>query len=166
MSENYAIINGKRVELTDEEVVAIEDRTRKGPFERLKSDADGCYYYITEFGNIKFAYENRNNGNEKRYKNVNYFNNKDFAEQVALHQLLYRKLLKFKYDNGYKDTQKWNGKNMHYAIRYSYEGKKFIALGQYDDRDPNVYFPLKGMAEQAIEEVVEPFMKEHPEFVW
>ena len=35
MSKNYAIINGKRIELTDEQVKALRVETRKNPFERV-----------------------------------------------------------------------------------------------------------------------------------
>lgn len=51
------------------------------------------------------------------YRNCNYFNDKEFAQQVALHQLLYRKLLKFAYDNGCED-EAWNGTNDHWLIVY------------------------------------------------
>lgn len=184
MSDNYAMINGKRVKLTDEQVKALGVEVRKNPFERLKNDMTGCYYYITEFGDVTFSYEDYNSGNEKQYKTVNYFNDEVFAEQVALHQLLYRKLLKFAYDNECEDTAEWNGmskptydntcdntaewsrKNQHYSVRYSYEDGDFVMFCQYDDKGQDVYFSSKSDAERAINEVIKPFMKEHPEFVW
>lgn len=36
---------------------------------------------------------------EDMYNNTNYFNDEDFTNQVMLHQKLYRKLLKYAYDN-------------------------------------------------------------------
>ncbi len=166
MSDNYAMINGKRVELTDEQVKALGVEVRKNPFERLKNDMTGCYYYITEFGDVTFSYEDYNSGNEKQYKTVNYFNDEVFAEQVALHQLLYRKLLKFAYDNGCEDTAEWNGENKHYHVYYSYVHKTFKIELNYEGHHPGVYFSSRDGALQAIKEVVEPFMKEHPDFVW
>ena len=43
MSDNYAVINGKRVELTDEQVKALGIK-RKNPFERVNEDER--YYFI------------------------------------------------------------------------------------------------------------------------
>lgn len=166
MSDNYAMINGKRVELTDEQVKALGVEVRKNPFERLKNDMTGCYYYITEFGDVTFSYEDYNSGNEKQYKTVNYFNDEVFAEQVALHQLLYRKLLKFAYDNGCEDVAKWDGDNEHWCFEYLHGTKCFSVYPHYSGKSQIVYFSSKEAAEQAIKEVVEPFMKEHPDFVW
>ena len=41
MNENYAVINGKRIELTDEQVKALGIE-RKNPFERVERYAK-CY---------------------------------------------------------------------------------------------------------------------------
>lgn len=166
MSENYIVINGKKLELTEKQLRALGIETRRNPFERLKSDADGPYYYITEFGNITFNYESHISGNEKQYNNVNYFNDEAFAEQVALHQLLYRKLLKFAYDNECEDREKWDGENRHWFVRWSCATGNFIIFNEYYCKGQEVYFSSDEAAKRAGREVVEPFMKEHPEFVW
>ena len=80
--------------------------------------------------------------------------------------MLYRKLLKFAYDNGIEDTSEWDGCNQHWAIRYNGTLNKFIAHYQRGYKAQGVYFSSEKGVEQAIAEVVEPFMKEHPEFVW
>lgn len=89
-----------------------------------------------------------------------------FAHQVALHQLLYRKLLKFAYENEYNDDADWNVRNIHWGIYYDYEKHMFDSdchgLRKFD----GVWFSSKDGADYAIKEVVEPFVKEHPEFVW
>ena len=55
MSDNYAVINGKRIELTDEQVKALGIE-RKNPFERV---ADGDpYYYIATDNYIHSVHEN------------------------------------------------------------------------------------------------------------
>lgn len=164
MSDNYAVINGKRVELTDEQVKALEIETRKNPFERVK-DGDP-YYYIATDGYIHSVHDNYNQCDYDAYYNVNYFNNKDFAYQVALHQLLYRKLLRFAYDNGCEDTAEWDLKNTHYYICYNYYNHKFDTDVISGYKENIVYFSSRSAAERAIKEVVEPFVKEHPEFKW
>lgn len=162
MSDNYAVINGKRIELTDEQVKALGIE-RKNPFERV---ADGDpYYYIATDSYIRSVYENYDQCNYDAYYSVNYFNDKDFANQVALHQLLYRKLLKFAYDNELEDNE-WNDQNCHWYIFYSYANECFDCVRNDGFKSQSVYFSSPEGASRAIKEVVEPFMKEHPDFVW
>lgn len=165
MSDNYAVINGKRVELTDEQVKALGIETEINPFNRMGL---GSYCYAPHYdGTARTFTEDGSTAVNLMHRNCNYFNDKDFAEQVALHQLLYRKLLKFAYDNGCEDTAEWDCRNRHYHIIGNFNGKDF----GFDSNDVfkqqgTVYFSSKEGALQAIKEVVKPFMKEHPEFVW
>ena len=172
MSDNYAVINGRRVELTDEQVnmLGVEvEKKRRNPFERV--DNDNEYYYIKNDGKVSNYCEVRDSVDNELYDNINYFNDEQFANQVALHQLLYRKLLKFAYDNGCEDTAEWNGYNYHFYIRCEYDDgvdkSVWEVAATVMNRSVNeVYFSKESVARRAIHEVVEPFMKEHPEFVW
>ena len=164
MSNNYAVINGKRVELTDEQVKALGIEISKNPFERV---ADGDpYYYITTDCYIHSVHENYAQRDYDAYYNVNYFNDKNFAYQVAIHQLLYRKLLKFAYDNRFEDTAEWDGEIEHWCIYCENSHKKFDTTVHTCMNYSGVYFSSEKAAERAIKEVVEPFMKDHPDFVW
>lgn len=96
----------------------------------------------------------------------NYFNDVQLAKQVALHQLLYRKLLKFAYDNECEDTAEWDRENVHWTIRYDDLRNEFCPYYQDDYKTRDVHFSSEEGVERAIKEVVKPFMKEHPEFVW
>lgn len=167
MKEIKLIIDGKEVQLTEEQVkligVEIEEK-RKNPFERV---ADGDpYYYIAADCYVYSVHENYNQCDYDAYYNVNYFNDKNFAYQITLHQSLYRKLLKFAYDNECEDNQVWNKTNLHYYIAYNTEDGRFYAdvTGTFKHHD--VWFCSKKSAERAIKEVVEPFLKEHSDFVW
>ena len=139
MGDNYAVINGKKIELTEEHLKALGVETQKNPFKMVA---------------------------ENIYSKSNYFNAKEFAKQAALHQLLYRKLLKFAYDNGFEDTAKWDGVNPHWHIIYNRVNDVFITMKKLASKDFTVYFSTEEGAERAIEEVVKPFVKEYPEFVW
>lgn len=164
MNDNYAVINGKRIKLTDEQVEMLGIEKRKNPFERVNKDEN--YYFITSRGAVlNYVYINDMTDREL-YHIINYFNDKQFAEQVALHQLLYRKLLKFAYDNECEDNQAWNKTNCHYYVAYSIDECRFYAdvTGSFKHND--VWFCSRDSANRAIEEVIKPFMKEHPEFVW
>lgn len=162
MSDNYAVINGKRIELTDEQVKALGIE-RKNPFERLTKYSS--YYRVTDANQVDDYVETFDGTDNRLYDVANYFNDKSFANQVALHQLLYRKLLKFAYDNGLEDNE-WNDRNDHWYIFYSYADECFDCVRNNGFKSQSVYFSSPEGANRAIKEVVEPFMKEHPEFVW
>ncbi len=158
MSDNYAVINGKRVELTDEQVRTLNVKTRTNPF---SNETTAYVFTIVEPCCID-AVPNTSD----LYDAALSFNDKQFAEQVALHQLLYRKLLKFAYDNGCEDNQAWNKTNCHYYVAYSIDECRFYADTTGSFKHNDVWFCSRKSANRAIEEVVKPFMKEHPDFVW
>ena len=167
MNENYIVINGKKIELTDEQLKALGiqvETKRRSPFKRVEQYNN--YYRVTDTNCVDDYVENFDATDNRQYDVANYFNDKEFAKQVALHQLLYRKLLKFAYDNGCEDTAEWDGSNAHWAIRYSGKQYGFSAYSQERYKARDVYFSSEKSAERAIYEVVVPFMKEHPEFVW
>ena len=165
MKEIKLTIDGKEIQLTDEQLkmLGIEPK-KKNPFDRVTEDE--VYFQIGIDGDVFPLYEYGTTADEDSVLCVNYFNDKKFAKQVALHQLLYRKLLKFAYDNECEDTAEWNEINAHWVIRYNNNRNEFCSYCQDGYKARDVYFSSKEGAERAIKEVVEPFMKEHPEFVW
>lgn len=185
MSDNYIVINGKKTELSEEQLKALgieSVETKTNPFNRMGL---GSHYYVPHFdGTARTFTEDNSTATNLMYRNSSYINDRAFAKQVALHQLLYRKLLKFAYDNGFEDTAEWgeilkptcdntcestaewSRRNQHYTVRYSYDDGDFVVFCQYDDKGQDVYFSSEKAAERAIEEVLKPFVKEHPEFVW
>lgn len=162
MSDNYAVINGKRVELTDEQVKALGIK-RKNPFERVAKD--DAYYTVLSSGSVGRMEDYLDCQDDSQYDAANYFNDEAFANQVALHQLLYRKLLKFSYENNYTDVE-WNGHNDHWCIYYNPDGLNYCVAGFGSHKFDGVWFSSERGAERAIHEVVKPFMEEHPDFVW
>lgn len=164
MNDNYAVINGKRIKLTDEQVEMLGVEKRKNPFERVNKDEN--YYFITSKGEVLNYIDINDMTDRELYNCINYFNDEQFANQVALHQLLYRKLLKYAYDNGYEDMSKWDGRNRHLAIRYDDVCNAFTTYDHNMYKAQEVYFSSEEGARSAIKEVIEPFMKEHLEFVW
>lgn len=164
IGENYLVLDGKRIELTEEQKRLLNITMRKNPFAPVEKGE--TYYYINKEGLID-NYPNREDSVDiSLEKSCNHFNDETFANQVALHQLLYRKLLKFSYDNGCVDTAKWNGVNLHWCIYYDNNSNTFGTKCYTVIQHSNVYFSTRECAGQAIKEVVEPFVKEHPEFKW
>ena len=164
MSENYIVINGKRAELTEEQMKVLGIEVKKNPFDRVSGD--DRYYYTIVSSDVLRRVDINDRTDRMLYNAINYFGDKAFAEQVALHQLLYRKLLKFAYDNGFEDTAKWDGNNSLWHIIYNKVNDVFITMKKSASKDFTVYFSSEEGADRAIHEVVEPFVKEHPEFMW
>lgn len=171
MKEIKLTIDGKEVQLTNEQLKAlgieIEEKIeekRKNPF--LRVVAGDMYYFIRQSGDVNVYRQTNDDIDDALFNNFNYFNDEQFAKQVALHQLLYRKLLKFAYDNDFVDTTEWDEINTHWSIEYDAHCKAFTPDWHKIYKMRDVYFSSKEATERAINEVVEPFMKEHPEFVW
>lgn len=162
-NEVYLVVNGEKRELTQEQLRSLGVTLRKNPFKRV--DEGEVYYCINLSGNVYMHYDNRHVLDEGLYDVSNYFNDKAFANQVALHQLLYRKLLKFAYENDCEDRE-WGTKYEHWRIYYDIASDKFDIDVNDAFKYQGVYFSTSRAAKRAIEEVVKPFVKEHPEFVW
>ena len=164
MKEIKLTIDGKEVRLTEEQLKALGTKVRKNPFERAKYH--DLYYYVHEDNDVWSDTDLCADADNRRYDVANYFNEEVFAHQVALHQLLYRKLLKFAYDNEFEDEE-WNGTNMHAYIIYNFTRKDYDIRWTRNEKEPGtVYFKTPTRATAALNEVVMPFVKEHPEFVW
>lgn len=163
--DNYIVINGKKAELTKEQLkqLGIKDE-KENPFANRVDK--GSYYYISARGIIESETEEGDCIDTCLYDNANYFNDEDFAQQVALHQLLYRKLLKYAYENDAADCDWDNSEARKFYISYDINRGKFFIDVKYNWKSNHVYFNVKEVAEEAIVDIVIPFMKEHPDFVW
>lgn len=164
--ENYIVINGKKSELTKEQLkqLGIEaEEKRNNPFND-NLEVNDSFYYIRDDGVIDVYYYIRE---DDCINKVNCFNDKDFAKQVCLHELLNRKLLKYAWDNEAEDCE-WDkgSENLHYYIYLDNTHGYFQIEANNYNRSQNIYFSKAEVARQAIEDVIKPFMKEHPEFVW
>lgn len=164
IGENYLVLDGKRMELTEEQKRLLNITMRKNPFAPVEKGETYCY--IDAFDRIQTFIDNREDADNTLFEASNYFNDKTTAQQIRLHQLLYRKLLKFAWDNGYEDTQEWNGENSHWRVYYDLDAKHFVASSNESYKQQSVYFSSKEGVECAIEKVIKPFIADYPEFEW
>lgn len=163
--DNYIVINGKKAELTDEQLkqlgINIEKET---PFTRKIEET---YYSIGASNAVQYDIDNDNCIENVLYEAINYFNDEKFAQQVALHQLLYRKLLKYAYENdAFADDWTDPNSSKYFIIKHTDDNKFCVDWNRTLKHSGVVYFTSEKVTEQAFEDVVKPFMKEHPEFVW
>lgn len=166
MSENYIMLNGKRVDLTYEQIEKLG--LKKDCFQRVDMTED--YYLISWSGKVTGTSEFYLIDDEKAYDVGNYCTDYSLMQQRALHEILSRLLWRFSMQND-GDKLDWSKSNVKYFIVYDYHDKTFkidYLKSAYGCtlKFSTEYFYSPQIAQRAIDEIVLPFMKEHPEFVW
>lgn len=167
--ENYIVINGKKAELTQEQLEALGIKT-ESVFNRTLLNKS--YYYIGSLGDVCQECEFNSGVNDKRYEIANYCTDTKLMIQRALHETLNRLLWRFACENGELENE-WDSSpkqkdcHYHYHIYFSrYDNLFYISKGYMIKCEGIIYFPSYEIAQQALNEIVKPFIKEHPEFVW
>lgn len=161
--DNYIVINGKKTELTEEQLEKLGIKVeKKNPFDRV--DKGNQYYSIDMQSKACCMRDDRDNFDDSLFKVSNYFNDKSFAQQVAWHEELNRRLLRFAYDH--KAVADWEDGCPKYNIVYDEKIKDFSINSRVWCKSFDVCFSSHFVATKAINEVVKPFMAEHPDFVW
>lgn len=158
---NQSIINALEVAVKTIENKEDLEKLNKNPFDRVNNNE---LYYLLDSDDIVTEIREENEAfDDKQYECSNYFNDKDFAKQVMLHQLLYRKLLKFKLERE-KEDKKFG---YCFFINLDNTKKPYIDETFIANRNCNgVYFNEHSTAELALKEVIKPFLKEHSDFIW
>lgn len=153
MNENYICIDGKKYLLT-------EVKEKDNPFFTSKVPSSESYFYIDSQGYVTmssaFSFTNTH------FKIANYFKDEDVAKQLALEQTLRRLLIRYACSCEVKPH------DFVYCVKYDITWKKYKVLAEYPSEIDlfQVYFNTRKDAENAIKEVIEPFMEEHPNFIW
>ena len=163
--ENYIVINGKKAELTKEQLEKLGIKPkRNNPFDRVKYKEN--YFSIGFNGDIYKENESFGILDNKRYAELTYCNDEEFAKQMYLKSLLNRKLEKYAWDNKAEDVE-WNAIYDHYYICYDYyKDSLAVSYTKACKECGMVHFSNKDTANEAIENVVLPFMKKYSEFKW
>lgn len=171
--ENYIMLEGKKIPLTDEQIEMLRDskkpeEAKKSPFERQLHCGDK-YYAISERGIASEYTEVGNVYNRAHFAIANYCTDKQIMTQRALHEILNRLLWRFSMENGGENPWGVYTSDGNYYITYDYDTRnpRFTVVFTWLYKiNGTVYFSSEELAQQAIEEIVKPFMKKHPEFVW
>jgi hypothetical protein len=164
MKGNYIVINGKKAELTEEQLKALGiEIEKKTVFDRVEKGE--AYYYIDSCGNTIRDFDGTPFCDGTRYDIANYCTDKALMEQRALHETLNRLLWRFSMEHDGDKIGWQNPISSKAYIYYNYQTKKWSITTTLKFRDVGqIYFYTKEIAEQAIEEIVKPFITEHPEF--
>ena len=160
--DNYICINGKKVELTEEQLKQLGIEVPKGNFfERAKLGE--TYYWISGCGRVDTVHENDDRFDDMYFLNGNYCTNKSLMEQRALHETLNRLLWRYSMEHD-GDKIKW-GNRTWFKVSYDHEDNEFVVeCNDIYETLGAVFFCTRETAERAIEEIVKPFLAEHPGF--
>lgn len=151
--ENYIMINGKKIELSEETVKNIEKQfipKKKSIFK--KCEHNGKYYFVNTNGDVQMQTDKGGVCEKKRHENVNYNLDKDYLQNRTDREHLNRKLEKFSLENGgdeidwnNQEQQKWN---MYYDYAHGLIRYQYTTIY----REPhNAYFISKEVCQQAID---------------
>lgn len=162
----YLEIDGKRIRLTNEQLKALGlyEEPKANPFERTQKAAE--FYYINLIGRTEALYDHRRDLSNKLFDIANYCTDKSIMEQRALHETLNRLLWRFSIEND-GDKINWNsGDYDKYFIYYNHKNNVFNEQTACYKRNSSIYFHTREIARRAIDEIILPFMEDHPDFIW
>lgn len=162
--ENYIVLDGRKFGVTDSfaEVLrgVIKEKEKNSPFERV----DGTeYYFIADDGYTEVKEEENDYTDDMHHKIGNYCSDIELMRQRALHETLNRLL--WRYRETCDKGSPWDGEHQHWCI-VNREGEFTVDFTITHHIQGVVYFSLRDNAIDAIDNVVVPFMKEYPDFVW
>lgn len=154
---NYVIIEGQKFVLDAEQskkvLRFVQNANLGSSFLRAKPNKN--YFYIGSTGTLVFETEGYG-GDGERFAVANYCTDKDLMEQRAFHETLSRLLWRFSESNGGRGP---------YSIGKDHAGGNLYVVGiSYDYLDAT--FVSTEVAQRAIDEVVDPFIKANPDFKW
>lgn len=105
-------------------------------------------------------------GDDHLYNIGNYCKDEALMKQRALHETLNRLLWRASVMAGELDNP-WDVSHKHYFIYKNVANNGKFDVHYNDGFNAGLaYFPTEAAAKDAIETIVKPFVKEHPEFVW
>lgn len=168
MSENYIVINGKRVELTEEQLEKLGIKPEMNKYREIfeLSDDKEPYFFINDAGEIVYHSDIWNGDSGARYACGNLCKDKDIMKQRALHETLNRLLWRASVIAGELDN-KWDEEHRHYYIYRDFDSDCIrIDYNCTWKNQDTCYFPTEDSARDALGNIVMPFLKEHPDFVW
>lgn len=164
---NYIVFDGRKFGVTNSFVEALrglvsekEKEEEESPFAQMY---DKPYYFITSYGDVDVNNDSNSFTDDNRHRVANYCADEELMRQRALHETLNRLL--WRHREIWDKDGPWDGEHQHWYIM-NRKGEFTVDFTMTYYIQGVVYFSLRDNAVDAIDNVVVPFMKEHPEFVW
>ena len=167
--DNYICIDGVKVLLNDSQISELraileKKETKKSSLFERQSYGDK-YYYFDTYGEVCNSYELGDSFDLVRYNNANYCTDEELLKQRALEEILARRLWRYSMEHGGDKIDWSNSQQDKFAIFCSdSNGLFYITRNAISQIINTTYFIDYETAMNAIKEVIEPFMKEYPDF--
>lgn len=160
--ENYIVINGKKTELTEEQLKKLGIKIEKDIFNPEEGE---LYWHIDSTGMLE-SYTWCDDTFDRKAKTVgNCCIDRDVMQQRVLHETLNRLLWRFSMQNGMNKIV-WDNYHSKFYIFYD-SGDKTFSIGDIlINKGMEPYFLTEEIAQEAIDTIIKPFMKRNPDFVW
>ena len=163
---NYIMLNGKKIPLTDEQIKLIQsDMPEKSPFDR--ADLNDKFYFVESDFNCLRTIENNTELDNYLFECGNYCTDKNIMKQHARHMKLNNLLWRYSmtHDGDSIDSDNNNETKVNIYIYYNAVTDEFrcsaYSFLKYFGAVP---FTSAETAEAAIDKIVKPFIAEHPDF--
>ena len=149
-NENYIVINGKKAELTEEQLKQLGIEAGKNKRERVK--VGDVFFFVDRSNYIDSCVDSRATRSNYCYDTHNYFKTKEEAEEYANVLEIKRQLMRFADEHNdkidWKDSQtlKWH--------LYCGEPRETIMIGYTAHKKAEtIYFSSQKLAKQAIDTI-------------
>lgn len=163
MKESYIVINGKKTELTKEQMKQL-GLIKDSPFDRVGENEK--YYSIDPALGISSNTNFNISMDKANYETANYCTDKELLQQRAWHETLDRLLWRFSCENGGLDIDWDNLAQTKYQVAYQEDSGDFKVCEFHYTHATGIYFISKEIAERAIIEIIHPFLTKYPNFKW
>lgn len=163
-NENYIMLDGKKIPLTDEQIKLIRSAVpEKSPFDR--ADEGETYYFVDYKLDVERSNDLKVPSDDYAYNSANYCTDENIMKQHALHMTLNNLLWRYSMTHSGEGIEFGPFSAQKYYIAYDSSNKEFYTDWNDDVKNVGViYFGSDNIARDAIEEIVKPFIAEHPDF--
>ena len=133
-----------------------EIKEMKNPYERV--DRKDTYYVVNEQRGVGSFKDSNDYIDNKLFNGLNYFNNRNYAEYVALKENLMRRMDKFAWENNAKVID-WDSNATKYYIAFDNYNKELIIDWDFLLQSNNIHFTSRKIAEKALEKFKDDLIK-------
>ena len=158
MKEIKLIVDGKEVQLTEEQIKALGFEVEKNHSERCKKGEE--YFYVSIEGKVSSFLDENDETDNNLYLLANYCIDKELMTKRAKQEVLNRLLWRFSMENGWDDSL-WDDRIIpKYRVDYDSESREYFIDIYHTFRVLGaVYYVSKEIAQRAINEIIVPFEK-------
>lgn len=150
-NENYIVINGKKAELTEEQLKQLGIEVGKN--KKWRAEENAVYYFTTDTGKVGVGREYLMDVDNIRYDTHNYFKTEEEAQEYAEVLEIKRQLIKFA--DEHNDKIDWDKLNESRYYLYLTRPTDGIIIGNtYRGKIPEIiYFSSTDIAQKAIDTI-------------